>query len=101
MRDDFGQWLQAQGYSDNSCLSRQANVRTVERAYDETLDMVNERGGLPYLVNQFVYTSEDERRQRPNPSKVIIQGTLRTGLATLKGAVMLYAKFLGAGWVAC
>ena len=99
MRDDFGQWLQAQGYSDNSCLSRQANVRTVERAYDETLDMVNERGGLPNLITQFVYTSEDERRQRPNPSKVIIQGTLRTGLATLKSAVMLYAKFLGAGWV--
>jgi hypothetical protein len=99
MRDDFGPWLRAQGYSDNSCNSRQANVRTVERAYGETLDAVQDRGGLPALVGQMVYSSEDERRHRPNPSKVNIQGNLRNGLATLKGAVMLYAKFLGASWV--
>ncbi len=99
MHDDYGIWLRAQGYSDNSCNSRQANVRTVERAYGETLDAVHDRGGLAALVSQLVYTSEDERRHRPNPSKVAIQGNLRNGLATLKGAVMLYGKFLGAAWV--
>ncbi len=99
MRDDFGKWLVAQGYSDNSCNARQANVRTVERAYGETLDAVQDRFGLAKLVAEMVYSSEDERRARPNPSRVTIQGNLRNGLATLKGAVMLYAKFLGAAWV--
>ena len=99
MRDDYGAWLKIQGYSENSCNSRQANVRTVERAYGETLDNIHARGGLHDLVGQLVYSSEDERRRRTNPSRVEIQGNVRTGLATLKGAILLYAKFLGAPWI--
>ena len=99
MRDDYGAWLKIQGYSENSCNSRQSNGRTVERAYAETLDEIHSRGGLRDLVGQLVYSSEDERRRRTNPSRVEIQGNVRTGLATLKGAVMLYAKFLGAPWI--
>ena len=99
MRDDFNAWMKAQGYSAGSCQSRPANVRTVERAYGETLDEIHCRGGLRDVVEQLVYSSEDERRGRTNPSKVEIQGNIRNGLATLKGAVMLYAKFLGAAWI--
>ncbi len=98
MRDDYRAWLKAQGYSEGSCNSRPANVRTVERAYGETLDEIHARGGLRDLVGQLVYSSEDERRRRPNPSKIEIQGNVRNGLATLKQAVLLYGKFLGAAW---
>lgn len=98
MQGSYAAWLQAQGYSEKSCASRQANVRTVERAYGEDLGDIQARGGLRDLVQQLVYSSEDQRRQRPNPSKAVIQGDLRSGLATLKGAVMLYAKFLGEAW---
>ncbi len=98
MKDSYANWLQAQGYSENSCASRQANVRTVERAYGEDLDDIHARGGLRALVEHLVYSSEDQRRKRPNPSRVAIQGDIRTGLATLKAGVMLYAKFLGEVW---
>ena len=100
MKDSYASWLQAQGYSEKSCAPRQANVRTVERAYGEDLDDIHMRGGLQALVEQLVYSSEDQRRHRPNPSNVAIQGDTRTGLATLKGAVMLYGKFLGDMWTA-
>ena len=96
MREEYKAWLKTQGYSEGSCNSRPANVRTVERAYGETLDEIHERGALRDLVGQLVYSREDERRQRPNPSKIEIQGNVRNGLATLKQAVLLYGKFLGA-----
>ena len=98
MRDDYGVWLKAQGYPENSCSSRQSNVRTVERAYGETLDDIHARGGLCDLVAELTYSSSDQRHGRPNPSRVEIQGDVRNGLATLKGAVMLYSKFIGAPW---
>ena len=98
MRDDFKAWMKVQGYSEGSCTSRPANIRTVERAYGETLDEIHVRGGLRDLVGQLVYSSEDERRRRPNPSKIEIQGNVRNGLSTLKQAVLLYSKFLGAAW---
>lgn len=98
MRDDYGVWLKAQGYAENSCSSRQANVRTVERAYGETLDDIHARGGLRDLVAELTYSKSDERHGRPNPSRAGIQGNLFNGLATLKSAVTLYNRFIGAPW---
>ena len=37
-------------------------MRTVERAYGEDLDDIHMRGGLQALVEQLVYSSEDQRR---------------------------------------
>ena len=98
MRDDYGDWLKAQGYAENSCNSRPANVRTVERAYGESLDDIIARGGLGDLVAELTYSKSDERHGRPNPSRAGIQGNLFNGLATLKGAVTLYNRFIGAPW---
>lgn len=98
MKDSYANWLQAQGYSENSCTSRRANVGTVEHAYGETLDDIHARGGLRAMVESLVYSSEDQRPQRPNTSKVVSQGDIRTGLETLKAGIMLYAKFLGEAW---
>lgn len=99
MRGDYENWLKAQGYSGNTISARAANVRTVERAYSESLDDIHARGGLRDLIAELTYSNADERHRRPNPSRVEIQGNVRNGLATLKSAVALYAKFIGAPWV--
>lgn len=99
MRDDYGVWLKAQGYPENSCSSRQSNVRTVERAYGETLDDIHARGGLRDLIVALTYSKSDQRHGRANPSRVEIQGDVRNGLSTLKNGVMLYSKFIGEAWV--
>lgn len=98
MRDGFGAWLKAQGYPENTSGSRQSNVRTVERAYDETLDEIHARGGLRDLITQLTYSKSDQRRGLKNPSRIKIDGDIYNGLATLKGAVGLYSKFIGASW---
>jgi len=95
MREDYKNWLEAQGYPENTCNSRISNVRTVERAYGEPIEAIAARGGLRDLFRELSYSKEDERRLRPNPSKVAINGNIRNGLSTLRNAVALYGRFLG------
>lgn len=98
MRSDYENWLKAQGYSGNTISARVANVRTVERAYGESLDDIHARGGMRGLIAELTYSNADERHRRPNPSRVEINGNVRNGLATLKSAVAIYARFIGAPW---
>jgi hypothetical protein len=39
------------------------------------------------------YSTEDERRARPNPTRIPINGNLRNNLASYRNAVALYRKF--------
>ena len=93
MRDDYRQWLVAQGYQDHSVAARCSNVRTVERRYGD-LDEVISKQGIDGLVGELEYSKEDERRNKPNPSRIDIQGNIYNGLATLKAAIVLYQRFL-------
>ncbi len=96
MRADYKKWLEEQKYKPNVINARIANARSVEKAYGDLSDHFN-RDKLQGVLKDFGYSAEDERRNKPNPSKIKINGDLRTGLATLKSAVGLYRKFLESG----
>ena len=96
MRDDYRNWLEQQEYSENVCASQTSRLRKIERCYGETLDAIIARGGLPDLLRDLTYSSSDERRNRPNPSRLDIGGSLFKGLMSAKSAATLYARFLEA-----
>ena len=93
MRRDYQKWLVEQGLAKNTIQSRVANIRTVGRYYGD-LQEFYERDKFEGLLAELKYTAEDERYDRPNPSKIPIYGNIRNGLATYKGAVRLYKEFL-------
>lgn len=92
-REDFKEWLQLQ-YPDTpvTVKNRLANCANVERAYGNLDDhFLKDRCSL--IISELNYTTEDERNDMPQRHKVIINGNIRNGSATLKQAVNLYVDF--------
>ncbi|MEE4209018.1 MAG: endonuclease NucS domain-containing protein [Parvularcula sp.] len=92
MNEQFAEWLSTQAMSDASRGSRLSNVRTVSRVYDD-LDEAYEKDGLEGILGDLQYSTADQRKGVPNPSRIPINGDIYNGLATLRGAVTLYRRF--------
>jgi hypothetical protein len=85
-------WLD-QRYDDQSVkAARFSNCRTVEKHYGD-LDTQYDADQLASMLESLRYSRADEKAGRRNPTKLPINGDLRTGLATLKSAVTLYKMF--------
>ncbi len=93
MRDGYAKWLLDQGYAGNTASSQQSWVRKVEQAYG-SLDDLKLSGGIDELIREMTYSSDDERRNRANPTRIPIEGNVRNGLASYKASVVLYRRFL-------
>lgn len=91
-QEEFRKWLVAQGHADATASSRVSSAKRVEQ-YLGDLDELFAQEDRDNILNQFSYTAEDERAERPNPSPVPIDGVLRTGLASLQQALKLYHTF--------
>ena len=89
----FRIWLEEKGQLPKVVSSRISNVKRVERALGN-LDELFSAQKKDKVLEQFHYSTADEREGRPNPSPVQIDGDLRTGLATLRAALELYHSFL-------
>ena len=94
MREDYKSWLVEQDYSDQSVRSWIGYAKSVEKAYGN-LEELLASGGFPALLEELTYSSDDARRNRPNPSRFQIKGALRSSLATYKRGSALYERFLG------
>ena len=92
-QDEFRKWMIAQGQAEATASSRVSSAKRVEQ-YLGDLDELFVQDDLDSILNQFAYSAEDERAERPNPSPVPIDGVLRTGLASLQQALKLYHAFL-------
>jgi hypothetical protein len=91
MKPGFKTWLESR-YRPNVVASRMSNCKRVEEHYED-LDLLYDTHRMTTLLSCLEYSTDDERHGRPNPSKIPIQGILRTGLAALRHAVCLYIKF--------
>lgn len=45
------------------------------------------------ILNGLGYSTEDKRRSRPNPSKIPIEGDIRSNLGSYRDALKRYRKF--------
>ncbi len=93
MRDDYADWLAAQGYARTTVADNLSELRRIEAAYGPVEALIA-AGAYPALLQTLSYTAEDERQARPNPSRFNIQGRLRTNLASYKAALLRYRRFL-------
>jgi hypothetical protein len=92
MRADFQFWLEQQS-KDTSTVAGQLNRATrVEKNYGN-LDKHYAKDRLQSIIDNLTYTQEDERKRRPNPSKINFEGNIRNTLSLFRYAVEQYRRF--------
>lgn len=92
MRGDYERWLREQQYDQGTIANQLHRVRKVEEAYGSLDDLVRS-GMIDDTIDQLRYSTSDERKNRPNPSKIAFQGNIRKNLQSYKSAVVLYRRF--------
>lgn len=100
LRDrDFELWLErhyktpaGKPMDRRSVQSRISNCRHIAE-YEGNLDEHFERDEMTGLLAKFEYGRKDEKRNLKPRHSIPIDGDLTSGTATLKSAIVLYAKF--------
>ena len=88
----FRDWLATRGNKPSSVSSRISNTRRVEEHYGD-LDELYDQDRLAGTLNALQYSRDDEKRNRPNPSKLKIDRNLYKTLGYLRSAVSVYRDF--------
>ena len=96
MRNDYESWLREQQYGAGTISAQLHRVRKVEEAYGSLDDQI-QSGAIEATVRELNYSTADERKNRPNPSRMNFQGNVRNNLQSYKNAVVRYQKFVS-GW---
>ena len=92
MKASYRQWLEQQKYAAGTVdaqVYRSARVEEFHGDLDE--HFANDR--MNSLVEALKYSTDDERRLRPNPSKIPFDGDARSNLASYRNAIERYRKF--------
>ena len=92
MKSTFQNWLKEQKYTKGTTQTQINRSGRVEECYGD-LDVHYDGDQLRGVIDELKYSTEDERRNRPNTSKIPFKGDIRNNLASYKSAVELYCKF--------
>jgi endonuclease len=87
----FREWL-ASNYADNTVSTQLSAARRLEAAYGD-LDEIFDEDGFAGLLAELKYSSSDQANQKPNPSKLQIDGNLYPALAFSRTALRIYKSF--------
>jgi hypothetical protein len=93
MKDlEYKQWLEYQKYQANTVTAQMHRARRVEDCYGD-LDTHFETDRLGSVIEALVYTMDDSRKNKPNPTKIPFEGNPYNNLASYRDAVKRYLKF--------
>lgn len=92
MKADYRQWLERQQYDPGTISAQLHRAGRVEKQYGD-LDAHYAADMLSGVIEALRYSTEDERRGRPNPSKIPFEGNVRNNLASYRAAVERYRRF--------
>jgi Endonuclease NucS C-terminal domain len=92
MKSTYRRWLQNQGYADVTVQAQMHRAGRVEQCYGD-LDQHYETDRLRHVIDDLKYSTEDERRNKPNPSKIAFEGKIQNNLASYRNAIERYCKF--------
>lgn len=92
-REAYKRWLEDQKYDPKTVNAQLHRAGRVDDCYGD-LDAHFANGTLQTIIDEMNYSADDERRAKPNPSKIPFQGNPRTNLASYKDATKRYRKFL-------
>jgi endonuclease len=88
----YSEWLRRAVPTESTWRTKLSELRRVEAAYGD-IDSLYDSDELQSLIDTLTYSTEDERRNAPNPSRLEIGGNIRNNLASYKSAVQKYARF--------
>src|SRR5690554_6950795 len=91
--EQFRGWLNDKGLKPKPVSDALSRCRRIASAYGD-LEAAWERDQFSSIIEDLHYSSEDEANARPNPSRILIKGNLRNGLASLKSAIANYRGFM-------
>ena len=92
MKSTYQNWLEEQGYASGTVQAQLHRAGRVEECYGD-LDEHYNRDQLRSVINELKYSTEDERRDKPNPSKIPFNGNIRNNLSSYRNATERYCKF--------
>jgi hypothetical protein len=92
MKANYQEWLTRQKYGAGTISAQLNRVGRVEEHYGD-LDEQYARDRCESLITSLGYSKADERRNRPNPSKIPFEGNAYNNLASYRNAVARYCKF--------
>jgi hypothetical protein len=91
---ELRQYLEKRDLSERTIALTVYALKRIERAYNIDLDAEFDRDRLESLVASFLYSTEDERSNRANPSKMEMdQNKIYSRLAWYRHKVRLYLAF--------
>jgi hypothetical protein len=92
MQRSYEAWLRHQGYDENTVNAQLYRAGRVEEYYGD-FDEHFETNRLESVIEAFVYTAEDARRDRPNPTLIPFKGAIPGNMNSYKFAVRLYRRY--------
>ena len=92
MNSTYQNWLEQQGYVSGTVQAQMHRAGRVEECYGD-LDEHYDRDQLRSVIEELKFSAEDERRNKPNPSKIPFNGNTRNNLASYRNATERYCKF--------
>ena len=93
LRTDYKKWLEEQKYASGTVTAQLHRAGRVEECYGDLVEHYN-LDRLESVIAELQYSVDDERHNRPNPSKINFNGNARTNLASYRDATKRYLRFL-------
>ncbi len=82
-------WLQRQPLQEKTIDAQMYRARRIDQHCGD-LDAHYAKDGIASLIQLLTYSSEDDRRGRPNPTPLPIEGNIRNNLASYRDAAKRY-----------
>ncbi|WP_373354241.1 endonuclease NucS domain-containing protein [Pseudoroseicyclus sp. CXY001] len=92
MHLSYPHWLAQAVPSRSTAQTKLSDLRRVEAHYGD-LDEHFDKDELQGIADELTYSADDARLGRPNPSRLEINGDLRSSLSSYKSAVTKYIRF--------
>ncbi len=91
--EEYRQWLIKKEYKDTVISARISNARNIERYYGDLDKKIIDKS-YQEMIRELEYSTQDERENRTNTSRIQFNGNIRENLAMYKQAARLYLKFV-------
>ena len=95
-KEGYRHWLEAQKYQANTISAQMFRAARVEECHGD-LDEHYAQEQRMRRIERLRDSKDDERHNRPNPSKIPFEGVIRSNLASYRDAIKRYKRFLDLG----
>lgn len=95
MNPNFERWLEQREFGTGTVQTYKSDAKRIEREYGD-LDEHYDGDKLVGVLRDLEYSKDDERRNRPNSSKIVVDakdGSPYEALASYRTAIRRYCDF--------